>query len=479
MPRHLKAALLATCMLALSSPAFCAANAAAPDPTAQAAAPGTEPLATGETTEQAAENGDGVASVVNDTVITDYDLRQRLALVEATSGQKPTPDREKEMRAQILEQLENERLQLLEAQKNKVTVSSGDVDKAIESILKENNLTQDKLDAMLARGNVHMPTLRSQIAAQIAWSKTVQDTYGDRADVSPEEVNEELARMAQGRNKPHFLISEIFEAVDAPEDDAKVRKNMDDLVTQLRAGAPFQTIARQFSQNPTAAQGGDLGVVVEGQLPKELNEALMTLHTGMLSPPIKSTGGYYLLLVRAREEAEGTKLPDPKAQSADDHPANLPLMRFLLPLPPKPAKDLVTRVLAIAGQIRDHIETCEVLPQLARQVHGSVLQNLGVMRVADLSPDIQKALAQTKGGETAEPFESPAGIEIIVRCDKGAGPQATAFVMPTRDAVEQQLSNERLAVLERQYMRDLRRNADIERPGDEKKKPRKVRADNN
>jgi peptidyl-prolyl cis-trans isomerase SurA len=240
---------------------------------------------------------------------------------------------------------------------------------------------------------------------------------------------------------------------------------------------PFPTIARQFSQNPTAAQGGDIGVIVDGQLPKELNDALKIMTTGMVTNPIKSAGGYYILYLRGREEGEGTKVPDADQKPVNEHPDELPLARLLLPLPAKAPKEIVDKVLLVGGQIRDHILYCEMLPALAKEIKGSVYMSLGTMHIAELSPEIQKALAQTQSGETTAPFQDAAGIELITRCDKRAPPKTQVFTMPSRDAVEQQLGNEKLAVLERQYMRDLRRDADIEVPGDPKSQPRKIRAD--
>jgi peptidyl-prolyl cis-trans isomerase SurA len=476
MTRYLQIALLTTCLTALA-PAVPFANDAPQTPATAQPASGSEPLNTGETKAQAEQNGDSVAAVVNDTVITDYDLRQRVLLVEATSGSRTTPEVLAHMRGQVLEQLENERMQLLEAQKNNVTVSSADVDKAIDTIMKENNIPPEKFNGMLAHFGVHMATFRTQIAAQIAWSKTVQAQYGDRAEVTPEEVHDEMERMAQGRDKPHYAVAEIFEAVENPEDDAKIKKNMDDLESQLRAGVPFPTLARQFSQNPTAASGGDIGVVIDGQLPKELNDALQKMTAGMVSEPLKSAGGYYILYMRGREEGEGTKMPDVDVKPVNEHPDMLPLARLLLPLPPKSAKTLVDHVMQIAMQLHDHVQNCAGLADFSKQIRGTVYMNLGTMRVSELSPEMQKALAPTLGGETAVPFQDAAGIELITRCDKGAGPKTQVFAMPTRDDVEDQLRNQKMAVLERQYMRDLKRDSDVEVPGDEKSKPHKVRAD--
>src|SRR4051812_14086262 len=273
---------------------------------------------------------DGVAAVVNDSIISDYDLRQRVALFVATSGIRAAAENLKNIQRQVLAQLETERLQVLEAQRKKITVSTAEVDKAIDNILRDNHLTLDQIKKVLGSANVDMGTFRSQIAAQLAWTKTVQDEYGDRVTVSPDAVDAQFRRISAGANKPHYRVAEIFEAVDSPEQDPQIFKNMQGLLEQIRAGAPFDAVARQFSQNPTAAAGGDLGIVQDGQLVPELNAALQKMHSGEVTGPLKASGGYYLLLLRSRMEPAGTKVPTPAEQPQTD--ANvLSLARILLP----------------------------------------------------------------------------------------------------------------------------------------------------
>ena len=404
-------------------------------------------------------NGDGIAAIVNDTPISNYDLQQRMALFLATSGVRPGTDALKSIREQVLKQLETERIELLEAQKNNVSVPAADVDKAIDNIVGDNHLSLDQLKKMLAQSGVEMATLRSQIATSLAWSKTVQDQYGDRVHVTPQEVQEELARIKAGANKPRFHVAEIFEAVDTPEQDAKVLKDMTDLDNQIQIGAPFSAVARQFSQNPTAAQGGDLGWIQEGQLPAELDAALKTMHPGDVSQPIRSAGGYYILQYRERQEPAGTKLPD-QPQAANPS-GTLPLARVLLPIGPKPAKDLVDRAMQAATALREHMAGCERLPQLVAKIPVAQYFNLGTMRLTELSPEIQNALAKTEPGESTAPFQSSAGLEIIVRCDKPV-PKVTAQTIPTSEQIEQELYEAQMSVIARRYLRDLRRDADVE-----------------
>ena len=407
-----------------------------------------------------ANNGDGIAAIVNDTPISNYDLEQRIALFMATSGVRMNADILKSIREQVLKQLETERIELLEIQKNNISVPASDVDKAIGEIETDNHLTSDQLKKMLGDSGVNMATLRSQIAVQIAWSKLVQDQYGDRVHVSPDEVDAELARLKRDTNKPRFHIAEIFEAVDNPEQDAKVLKDMSDLRNQIEMGAPFSSVARQFSQNPSAAQGGDIGWVQDERLPAELDAALKTMHPGEVSQPIRSSGGYYIVYYREREEPAGTKLPDPSLQASNPS-GTLPLARVLLPIGPKPAKDLAERAMKAAQILQEHILGCERLQEVVSKVQGTQYFNLGTMRLTDLSPEIQGALAKTQPGESTVPFESSAGIEIIVRCDKPI-PKVQVQQMPTHDEVEQQIYGAQMSVIARRYLRDLRRDADVE-----------------
>ena len=87
--------------------------------------------------------------------------------------------------------------------------------------------------------------------------------------------------------------------------------------------------------------------------------------------------------------------------------------------------------------------------------------NLGNATLSDLSPQIQDAMKNTRPGEAALPFLSDAGVELIGRCDKRIEVK-TAYVMPTRQQVEDQLFQNQIATLARRYLRDLKREANIQ-----------------
>ena len=419
-----------------------------------------EPAVIHAETDDSDADSDGVAAVINDFAVSDYEVRQRLNLFLATSGIQPKGDELKRIRGQIITQLENEKLELNEAIKKHITVAPSEVDNQINRMLGENHVTIEQLREVLANAGSSEDSLRRQLTAQLAWQKTVQQEYEDRINITPEEVNAELERYAEGADKPHYLVSEIFIQVDNPDKDADALKDAQSVEEQLKTGGNFGMIAHQFSQSPSAAAGGDIGYVYDGQLAPELNAALKKMAVNTVSEPIRSIGGYYILALRGRQEPLGTKIDAPK-QDAISTDSVLPLARLLLPLSAASTKDMVDSASKIAANIRAGFNGCDELSQVPEKLKGAVYMNLGNMRVGDLSPEIQKALTNTKSGEMAQPFISTAGVEMIARCDKKVVIQ-TAYAMPTRQDVENMLFDQQISAMARRYMRDLRRGVDVE-----------------
>ena len=419
----------------------------------------------------AGNDSDSVIATVNDESISDFELRQRVALYLALQGggitqEQLTAEQKTHIRGQILEVLESEKLQLQEAVKKKITVSPVEVDRRLNGMIQDYHFTMDQLRQNLKKAGASEDALRSQITASLAWQKAVQDEYEDRINVTPAQVDAELAHYAEGANRAHFQVGEIFLPVDNPEQDAKVLKDAQNIESQLALGAPFPMLARQFSQNASAAGGGDMGWVYDGQLAPELNAALEKMQAGAVSEPIRGIGGYYIVMLRDRQEPLGTKIV--QAPTGPTGPeGTMPLARLLLPMSGQPSKEVVEEVMKTAMEVRAHTSSCDQLGKFQEQMKGSVYMNLGDTKLADLSPDIQKALSQTHPGDVAMPFLSEAGVEIIARCDKKVITQ-TAYVMPTRQQVEEQLFDQQISAMARRYLRDLKRDANIQVRDDSK-----------
>jgi peptidyl-prolyl cis-trans isomerase SurA len=403
----------------------------------------------------------GVAAIVNDYVISDYDLNQRVALFVATSGVRPTPETLAQIRQQVLRSIEDEVLQLQEAARHKINVTKAEVDRALQNIADDNMIPLEQILTTVRNAGVTVDTFRQQVTAQLTWQKVVAARYGTDILINDQQVDEAMERLKQGADRPQFLVSEIFIAIDRPEDETAVSASATQIADQLKQGAPFATIASQFSQSPSAADGGDIGWVVQGQLSEEVDAALSKLKPGEVSDPVRSEGGYYVVLLRDRREPIGTVVEETPGPAAYDPETPLPLDRLLIPLPPNASDEIKQRASALGANIRNSVRTCNDLPQISAQLQGSVYTRLGQMKPAGLAEDLQMALAKTEAGKMVEPFFSPAGLEIIMRCDPPA-PKPVVFKLPTRQELEQQLFVQQMSVFARSYLRDLRRNAVVE-----------------
>jgi len=448
---------------AAAQPAPAPAQAATPPASTVQPAPsatGRTPPANEQVNITAPKITTGVAAIVNDFVISEYDLEQRTNLFLATSGVRPTKDTLPQIRAQVLRSLEDEVLELQEANKHKITVSKTDVDKALQNIADDNKLTVDQIVGTITKAGVTVETFRQQLAAQIVWQRVVAARYGTDIIIKDQQVDEALDRLRKGADKPQFLVSEIFVAVDRPEDEMTIQTSVQQIALQIKQGAPFNAVASQFSQSPSAADGGDIGWVVQGQLSEDLDHALGTLRPGQTAGPIRAEGGYYLVQLRDRREALGTMIEQPTTAAADPS-APLPLDRLLIPLPPAPDPTIKERAMNIANSVKAQVRTCDDLPSVAMQLQGTVYTRLGEINPKDLNSELRDALTKTGPGEVVNPFFSPAGLELIMRCDP-APPKLIAFELPTRDQMQQQLFVQQMSLFAKSYLRDLRRDAVVE-----------------
>ena len=82
----------------------------------------------------------------------------------------------------------------------------------------------------------------------------------------------------------------------------RVRSDAESARQRLLEGEPFEQLSAEVSSAPNAAQGGGLGIVTEGDLPPEFEDAIFPLETGAVSEPVEGPAGYHIFQVVERFE---------------------------------------------------------------------------------------------------------------------------------------------------------------------------------
>ena len=248
------------------------------------------------------------AAVVNDDIISVLDLAMRVQLAVVAAGVEDTQEIRRRLTPQVLRNLIDERLQMQEAKRLDIAVTDIQVAGALEQIAQQNSMTEGQFLTMLRNRGIIPTTLIDQIRAQIAWQAIIQRRLRPNVVITPEEVEEVASRLTARRGAVERRVAEIFIPIESTAREAEAQANADRLSEELRQGANFAGLARQFSQSGTASLGGDLGWVRDGELEEELNSVLAQMGPGEVSVPIRTVSGYHILFLRDMRKNEGQNI---------------------------------------------------------------------------------------------------------------------------------------------------------------------------
>jgi peptidyl-prolyl cis-trans isomerase SurA len=388
-----------------------------------------------------------VAAVVNGDVVTLNEVESRRRLLALSAGM--TGDVAGRANDQILRLLINERLRTQEVARRRIPVTDQDIAGAVADIEQRNGLQPGGLRENLRRGGIDPRVLYDQIRAQIGWNRLLRALLGDQANVSQAVVDEYLAAYQARTGQPEYMVSEIFIPISAPGQEAEVQRFTADIISRLRAGAPFTMVATQFSQSQSALLGGDLGWTQADRLDPEVADIVRQMPEGAISNPIRVPGGYVIAMLRGKRTA-GRDM----ATMLTVRQAVFPFEGQVNPMAPT-AQQL--RQVESAQQLSENARSCEALDAAARQ--GARLNDPGQVRLDTVSPpELRDLLANLPIGRPSQPIIAPDGAMILVVCAR----ETRNLAEVTADQARDRLIRERVELISRQVLRDLQRRAQID-----------------
>ena len=393
-----------------------------------------------------------IAAVVNDEIISVYDLNMRLNLVVALSALPDTIETRQRLAPQVLRSLIDDELKRQEAARLGIPVSEGEIESALRRLEKSNGLDKGGLDRFLASRNIQKSSLTNQFESEIAWRKLIQGRFGALSQVSDEEIDEVLSEIENNKGKPEYLVSEIFLPVDKPENEREILSLANRLIQQTRAGANFLALAQNFSKSPTAESGGDLGWNRLGQLGNELDQALAKLRPGQLSPPVRTIDGYTILYLRKQRTARGLTNLETASPVVN-------LQQLFLPLPPDSSPAAVADAMEGARNFGDKAKTCEDLDKMGKEIASPLSGNLGDIKTSALAPQQRDLVRGLPPLKASRPLRTNDGVIVLMVCRRDKVEKTELTAAGHRERIADRLINERMGLAARQHMRDLRRAA--------------------
>ena len=385
-----------------------------------------------------AQDIQAISAIVNDEVISRYDVQQRVQLIVSTSGIKPTQENINRLETQALRSLVNEKIQLQEAIKLDVPSSDDEVNLMLERIANGNQMSGQEILQQINSQGVKAETLLNQIKAELLWNKIVRGRYGSYINVNEDEVSIVYDRTMESIGKDQYDISEIFISYENEQEEQEANILANRLVEQLRSGATFSAVAQQFSQTASSGQGGYIGWVTEGQLDDEIIDSLRKLQKDEISNPINTVAGFFIIKLNDKTKAGGKN-------------------------PLRNQYDLVSVIFEKnqkmeAESFSKDFVSCKRIDKLTDQYNEKEVNYIGKRILSDLPENLHDELLNKEAGDTLSPRIIGENINVILICDR----KDDIGLQISREAIEENIYAQKIGMMSRRYLRDLRRDAVIE-----------------
>lgn len=352
---------------------------------------------------------DGIVAIVDEDVITQSDISQKLALAEANMSRQEVRRRpsEEELRQQVLDRLIIESLQLQMARRAGIRVSDEQLNQAMSTIARRNGFELAEFRDELASQGIAFEDMREQVREEIMIQQVQQGYLRERIQISDREVENFLAS-AEGRNitRPRYHLTHVLLPLDENASADKVAQanarladirykviHNDLAFRELMTGNPYPELN---------LSGTDFGWREVDELPSLFADIALTMERGEISEPIRSGAGWHLL-----------RLLD---STASANIVEQTRARHILVQPSEVRSD--AQALALAQSLHQRALDGEDFGLLAReysQDKGSALQggDLNWRMLDEFDPAFKNALKALDVDEISQPVQSSYGWHII------------------------------------------------------------------
>lgn len=352
---------------------------------------------------------DRIVAVVNNEVITALQLRARVAQAERQLRRQGVelPPMEV-LERQLLERLIVERAQVQLAQETALRVDDATLERAIDRIAGNNNLSTEQLRAALEADGVSWSRFRDEIRTEILLTRLREREVDSRIVVTDAEIDNFIASNPDAFSGQEFAVAHILlrtpEGASPQQVDA-VRQRAEAVMARLRSGEDFARVAAEVSDAPDGLSGGSLGWRPLDRLPALFADAVRELRPGDTSPILRSAAGLHI--VRLVDRRGGGM---DAVQQLEQTRARHILVRTSEVLSDADAE---ARLLALRERVVNGADFGELAKANSADLSAASGGELGWLNPGDTVPEFERAMNALQPGEMSPPVRSPFGWHLI------------------------------------------------------------------
>ncbi|MEK8047332.1 peptidylprolyl isomerase [Ideonella margarita] len=404
---------------------------------------------------QASRAADYIVAVVNNELVTQVELTQRIARAREEAQRAGTAmPADDELRSQVLESLIDERVIITFARDSGYKVDDPEVDRAVTNIATANKITMAELRTRLAADGIEYARFRANLRDQLMSERTREREVNSRIKVSDADVERVLAEQQAKRAAVSELnIAQILVSVPEGASEAVVaakRARVAEAQARLKGGEPFELVAKAFSEDSNKDRGGEIGARPAERLPDLFVETVKTMAVGAVTAePVRSGAGFHLLKLLSRSDSTVMTMTQTRAR------------HILLRPSPRLSADAAQRRL---GEFRDQVLTGKrSFDDLAREFSedGSAPNggDLGWATPGSFVPEFEEAMNRLGPGGLSGPVTSRFGVHLIQVVERRSVPVDPRQV---REQARNALREQKFEEAYTEWVAELRQRAYIE-----------------
>jgi peptidyl-prolyl cis-trans isomerase C len=248
----------------------------------------------------------GKVAVVNGTVISQDDFNREMIQVQEVidaSGSSLSDDDMVAIKNKVLEKIIRYELLYQECQKEGVEIDEADINKRLESEkskFSSNDEFQQRLRELGKDEEIFKFQIERELAIQRLINKKFKPTITDNEAKKYYNANpDEFKDLEEQVRASHILISVDSGASQSEKGTAK--KEIEGILERIKSGEDFDMLAKQYSDCPSSAQGGDLDFFPRGQMVNPFEEAAFAMKVGDISDIVETQFGYHIIKVTDKQ----------------------------------------------------------------------------------------------------------------------------------------------------------------------------------
>lgn len=256
----------------------------------------------------------GIAAIINDEIITIYELNHEYARVLKEEEKKGalTEAAAKKLRTDVLNALVDRKLIHQKIRELNIVIGEEEVRQSIEEIKKQNGLSQEALVSALLTQGLTFDQYKAQMKEQLERMRLMSQEVKSKIQVSDREMLEYYdANRALFTEESTYRARHIFLKVVKNASNEQIKKVMEkaaNVMAEARSGSDFTELARKYSDDPAAAKdGGDLGSFKKGDMLPEIESAVITMKPGEISDLVVTPAGFHI--IKLEEKSAGSVKP--------------------------------------------------------------------------------------------------------------------------------------------------------------------------